>query len=1093
MLKEYVGNSRKYRLKAWVKYAAAGLCTVISAVLAIGLFSAIPKKQDITQADVGKPRVMTVNLGTLGINNPNVPADENASWSGSYVYYGAYAGKPVKYRVLAAKTQEYNGPDAGADTYTMLLDCDTILFDSIYDNVVSKWESSYIKAFLNSENTAKGDFSSGGFFSKSFTDIEKNAIAPSVKLRASGCLDDVIGSFKTDEYYAPLTGEKIFLLNWDEVGRTNYGYSENIYGEAKNRIKQLAGRDACWRLRDNSEGTYPDYMVIVSSEGHSNTVGSIRSKWGISPAFNVNLDSILFVSASNVNKSSALALVDTADASGNDTWNVTLKDSDGFKASIKNVKNVNTSGAAKGSTVTVTVTDVPKTSTGEEYGQISAMLTDAAGTVLAYGKVADKAETGDIEVKLPVDVQEGKYTLRVFAETVRSTADANLTDYATNMSELGLVVTETIDKVEITGVAAPKANAELDKSAIAMCADKKIVTTTLAWKAGDTEVSGNAGYDTVYTAFVTVTATEGYVFSDTAVVTVDGKPADYIKINDDGTLTAAYTFPATEKEPEQPTEPEESTEPEQPTEPEESTEPEQPTEPEGSTEPEQSTGSEESTEPEQPTEPEESTEPDKPTEPSQPTESEQPQNEAKLELKAPTFASRTVGYAKAEENAMEIHNSGSAEAEIISVVVDNTEAFSVSGSGDSVNAGKSIDTWLLKTAEGLTADVYHGKVTVTYKTKGADDSKVKSESADIVFAVIENKIASVRITDIAEPKAGEGLDIYGACGTVGVFSANPEVVWESAEAAARTANISRVAVGASKASISRAVSGARTINVARAVTAEYNTRYTASVTLTAKEGYAFTDKTEAFVNGNKAHKVTLNQNGTLTVSYTFDATEKGRMEKPDIGVNYLGEFLTGFLDGAKYTINGNAVIPDKGMVYIDESWIGTELSIIRKSENSDYDDSEPCVLKLPERPAAPVVAGVGETVYRAGDGRITGTDIQMEYRLKMAGGWKSCHGETVDNLQFGIYEVRLKATAASFAGKTAYVEIKPGENVENKPSDTPDDNTKPTEGSNVQIQEKPADKAPATGDDTSLMVPALLLLLSCLVFAGAAFNKARNI
>ncbi|MBW6467320.1 MAG: hypothetical protein K0B06_12505, partial [Brevefilum sp.] len=54
----------------------------------------------------------------------------------------------------------------------------------------------------------------------------------------------------------------------------------------------------------------------------------------------------------------------------------------------------------------------------------------------------------------------------------------------------------------------------------------------------------------------------------------------------------------------------------------------------------------------------------------------------------------------------------------------------------------------------------------------------------------------------------------------------------------------------------------------------YNKVYTASVTVTAAEGYAFTGETTATVNGEMAN-VTLNANGTLTISFAFPRTEPG--------------------------------------------------------------------------------------------------------------------------------------------------------------------------------------------------------------------------
>ena len=53
---------------------------------------------------------------------------------------------------------------------------------------------------------------------------------------------------------------------------------------------------------------------------------------------------------------------------------------------------------------------------------------------------------------------------------------------------------------------------------------------------------------------------------------------------------------------------------------------------------------------------------------------------------------------------------------------------------------------------------------------------------------------------------------------------------------------------------------------------DYSTVYTASVTLTAASGYEFTSGTTATVNGQEAD-VVLNDDGTVTISYTFEMTE----------------------------------------------------------------------------------------------------------------------------------------------------------------------------------------------------------------------------
>ena len=63
-------------------------------------------------------------------------------------------------------------------------------------------------------------------------------------------------------------------------------------------------------------------------------------------------------------------------------------------------------------------------------------------------------------------------------------------------------------------------------------------------------------------------------------------------------------------------------------------------------------------------------------------------------------------------------------------------------------------------------------------------------------------------------------------------------------------------------------------------TAAYAKEYTATVTATAATDYAFTNTTTAKVNGEKASTVTLNTDGTLTITYKFPKTA---LEPVDIG------------------------------------------------------------------------------------------------------------------------------------------------------------------------------------------------------------------
>ena len=103
--------------------------------------------------------------------------------------------------------------------------------------------------------------------------------------------------------------------------------------------------------------------------------------------------------------------------------------------------------------------------------------------------------------------------------------------------------TVTITSVAITGVDAPKSNTAFDTEAVCESAGVSNAKPTVTWDSEDDK----AGYGKIYTASITLTASEGYVFADSTTATVNGNPATSVTKNANGTLTVTYTFPATDK------------------------------------------------------------------------------------------------------------------------------------------------------------------------------------------------------------------------------------------------------------------------------------------------------------------------------------------------------------------------------------------------------------------------------------------------------------------------------------------------------------------------------------------------------------------
>ena len=189
-----------------------------------------------------------------------------------------------------------------------------------------------------------------------------------------------------------------------------------------------------WYLRSPGSKTF--YVAIVSSDGSVQYSGaSIRKKNNhrtVRPAFNLNLNSVLFASAAVGGKPEG-ELTPISEYSGNE-WKLTLLDSSrNFAVTEKAV-----SGAPDD---TVTLHYTGATTGINEY--ISAIIADNSGTQY-YSRVAQPtAESGTVEIKIPSDLAPGDYTLKVFSEQYNG--DYN-TDYASNFTDIALTVENQPDE-----------------------------------------------------------------------------------------------------------------------------------------------------------------------------------------------------------------------------------------------------------------------------------------------------------------------------------------------------------------------------------------------------------------------------------------------------------------------------------------------------------------------------------------------------------------------------------------------------------------------------------------------------------------------
>lgn len=136
-----------------------GTALAISAAMAVSMLPTFNPIEKVDAATTSESTKTITGLRIAGITNPRGSNGETLSdtekWTGSYVYYGEYNDKPIRFRVL----DNNSGKTFGIDNGSMLLDCATILTadesdpsKSIYFQTTDRtdWNQSNIYQWLNS-------------------------------------------------------------------------------------------------------------------------------------------------------------------------------------------------------------------------------------------------------------------------------------------------------------------------------------------------------------------------------------------------------------------------------------------------------------------------------------------------------------------------------------------------------------------------------------------------------------------------------------------------------------------------------------------------------------------------------------------------------------------------------------------------------------------------------------------------------------------------------------------------------------------------------------------------------------------------------
>ena len=325
----------------------------------------------------------------------------------------------------------------------------------------------------------------------------------------------------TDKLYAPhyTKGKTIEIGTWSTRSLLLTTY-------LKDSTKQ-EGSSWVWTRVANPGYENDQRVYAVDGYGNVSTTFSINdsAKAFTYPASNLNLTDVLFASSAEAATSGTAVSGEIAQGKA-----MTLR----LNGDSKDIGTVTCNAdagqinAKKGNT-TGNVALVVQGNDGTKDWYYSKQISGTDNVIVNASDIAAESNTPS-----DIDLTNCKIWLEVTEDSVAYAVEATATTD---------VIKTNISSVEITGIETPVSNTALDTSAV--CATQGVSTTAPAvtWTPNAT----NAGYNTSYTASVTLAESANYKFTDSVIVTINGNNASVTK-NEDGTLTVIYTFPATEKD-----------------------------------------------------------------------------------------------------------------------------------------------------------------------------------------------------------------------------------------------------------------------------------------------------------------------------------------------------------------------------------------------------------------------------------------------------------------------------------------------------------------------------------------------------------------
>lgn len=365
----------------------------------------------------------TIMLGTSGISG----YDSTKGYD--YIYYGNWSALdnyttsgPIKWRVLDDQT---NTGGTG-----LFLLTDTLLGSGTYGGVYFDKSSRNSNAWQGSDaQTWCQDFCSSNFSTG-----EQSAVLATTKS------DEAFTSTYSLPFAASeniLNEDKVFFLSAQEAENDEYGFTNDAA-----RIADYGVSAGVWWLRSPS-ANYTNLAGVVYRNGYGSNY-YVNYDYAVRPAFNLDLNSVLFTSAAvggkipaassggNQGGEAADAIFEIGDYDGSE-WKLTLLDNS------RNFAVTEEAASGKpGDTITLNYTGA--TTGTNEY--ISVIIADSSGAQY-YGRVAQPTATdGKVEITIPSGLADGTYTLYVFSEQYNGGEqdDTKLTDYASAFETVALTV-----------------------------------------------------------------------------------------------------------------------------------------------------------------------------------------------------------------------------------------------------------------------------------------------------------------------------------------------------------------------------------------------------------------------------------------------------------------------------------------------------------------------------------------------------------------------------------------------------------------------------------------------------------------------------